>query len=109
MFENVVTNHSHSLRVEHLVWGQGGEIGQVGQNIHCSHNGQRYDDGTREVSEESRQTYLLFYYLNHRIQAQMINYTLQTKLYLIHKSTHHLYTINTHLYGSIISSVTKFK
>lgn len=53
------THHSHGLRVKHLLRGEGGEISQVGQNIHCSHYGQRYDDGSWKVSEEDSQTFLI--------------------------------------------------
>lgn len=51
--------HSHGLRVKHLLRGEGGEISQVGQNIHYGHYGQRYDDGSWKVSEEDSQTCLI--------------------------------------------------
>lgn len=50
---SVCTHHSHGLRVEHLLRGECGEVSQVGQNVHCRHDGQRDDDGTRKVSAET--------------------------------------------------------
>ena len=50
------THHSHRLRVEHLLRAEGGEVRQVGENVHYGHDGQRDDDGARKVSEEDEQT-----------------------------------------------------
>lgn len=54
---HVKTHHSHSFWVEHFIRGKGGEISQVGQNIHRSHYRHRDDDGTRKISEEDKHSY----------------------------------------------------
>lgn len=41
----VATHHGHGLGSQHLLGGQGGEVGQVGQHIHQRHDGQGDDDG----------------------------------------------------------------
>lgn len=47
------THHSHGLRVEHLLRGECGEVRQIGQDVHGRHDGQRDDDGTRKVPEDT--------------------------------------------------------
>lgn len=44
------THHSNSLRWEHLLRTERGEVGQVGQDIDNGHNGKRDDDGQRQIS-----------------------------------------------------------
>lgn len=53
--EHARTHHSHSLRVDHLLGAECGEISQVGQNIHGRHNRQGDDDGARKVPTEGSQ------------------------------------------------------
>jgi len=52
----VCAHHGHGLRVEHPLGGEGGEVGQVGQNVDHRHDGQGDDDGAGKVSEGETHT-----------------------------------------------------
>lgn len=80
------THHSHRLRAQHLLRRQRGEIRQVGEDIDGRDDGQGYDDGARKVPDTQRQ----------EVKVDAANHQETPKE-------------ETHLYGSIISSVTKFK
>lgn len=50
------THHGHGLRGDHLLGSEGGEVRQVGQDVHGGDDGQGDDDGAREVPSEEPQT-----------------------------------------------------
>lgn len=43
------THHSDGLGVDHDLWRDGGEVGQVGQDVHHRDDRHGYDDGQRQV------------------------------------------------------------
>lgn len=49
------THHGNRLRVKHLLRAECGEVRQVGEYVHYRHDGQRDDDGAREVSKGRRE------------------------------------------------------
>lgn len=46
--------HGHGLGCQHLLRGQGGEVGQVCQHIHQGDNGEGDDDGQGQVPATGR-------------------------------------------------------
>lgn len=69
LWETHDTHHGNSLRLNHLFGRDGGEVGQVGEDVHHRHYRHGYDDGQRQVPVAGRgqrsfeeRTFNIFFY-----------------------------------------------